>query len=347
MQIHNAIRLLQETCALHHTALSTEKSYTYWLQQYARFLKGPQRKPLLTTEAKIESFLTHLALQGVSASTQNQAFNALLFFYRIALRQELGNINALRVKRPASLRYCPDRGETLRLLAEVKDIHGYPTRLLVHLLYACGLRVCEPLNLRIKDLDLKERQLHIYQAKGNKGRVVQFPECLTAALERQLSVAKAMHARDLTERVPVALPGLLAKKYPYAQYAERWAWLFPSKSICRDPRAKKLVRWRCHESNVQRAVRDAALRCNLQGITPHNLRHAFATHALHDGAFVRDLQVVMGHTHLDTTMNYLHPEAARVTSPLKAYTDLAGSDSHTLPRIYPVFQLPYQAAQPL
>ena len=320
MNTQHATRLLQESCDLHHTALSTEKSYVHWLQQYARFLQGPKCNPP-TTEAKIESFLTHLALQGVSASTQNQAFNALLFFYRIALKQELANINALRAKRPAGLRYCPDRGETLQLLAEVKEIHGYPTRLLVHLLYACGLRVCEPLNLRIKDLDLKERRLFIHQAKGNKGRVVQFPECLTAALERQLTVAKALHSYDLTKRIPVALPGLLAKKYPYAEFAERWAWLFPSKSICRDPRAKKLVRWRCHESNVQRAVRDAAVRCNLQGLTPHNLRHAFATHALQDGAFVYDLQVVMGHTHIDTTMNYIHPEAGRVASPFKSFVN--------------------------
>ena len=161
----------------------------------------------------------------------------------------------------------------------------------------------------------------------NKGRVVQFPECLAAALGRQLSVAKATHAQDLNKRIPVALPGLLAKKYPYAEFADRWAWLFPSKSICRDPRANKLVRWRCHESNVQRAVRDAAARCNLRGLTPHNLRHAFATHALHDGAFVRDLQVVLGHSHLETTMNYLHAEAGRVASPLKSFE----TDSDTAP----------------
>ena len=232
MNIQHAIRLLQETCALHHTALSTEKSYIRCLQHYARFLQGPQRKPLLTTEAKLEAFLTQLALQGVSASTQNQAFNALIFFYRRALKRELGNINALRAKRPAGLRYCPDRGETLQLLSHVKDIHGYPTRLIVHLLYACGLRVCEPLNLRIKDLDLKNRRLYIHQAKGNKGRVVQFPECLAAPLERQLSVAKALHSNDVTKHIPVALPGLLAKKYPYAEFSQRWAWLFPSKSIC-------------------------------------------------------------------------------------------------------------------
>lgn len=121
MKIELAIRLLEEACALHHTALNTEKSYVRCARHDARFLQSPQPKPLLTTEAKIEAFLTSLALRGVSASTQNQAFNALLFLYRYALKQELGNINALRAIRPATLRYCPDRYETLKLLAHVPD----------------------------------------------------------------------------------------------------------------------------------------------------------------------------------------------------------------------------------
>jgi Phage integrase, N-terminal SAM-like domain/Phage integrase family len=213
MHIHEAIRLLREACALKHTALKTEKSYSHWLIRYAAFLKSPQARPHSAAEQKIESFLTTLALKGVSASTQNQAFNALLFFYRYALKQELGDINSLRAKRPAALRHCPTREETLKLLSHAADVHGYPTRLIVHLLYACGLRVSEPLNLRIKDLDLKNRRLHIHQSKGNKGRIVNFPDCLSAHLERQLVLAKAVAAQDLAKRIPVALPGLLAKKY--------------------------------------------------------------------------------------------------------------------------------------
>jgi site-specific recombinase XerD len=148
MQLQLAIRSLRETCALHHTALNTEKPYTHWLICYAAFLKHPKSQPPVTAEEKIEAFLTSLALNGVSVSTQNQAFNALLYFYRYALKQQLGNVNALRATRPPGLRHCPDRDEVLQLLANVADIYNYPTRLIVHLLYACGLRVCEPLNLR-------------------------------------------------------------------------------------------------------------------------------------------------------------------------------------------------------
>ena len=307
---------------LRHLSINTEKSYTHWLVRYGAFLKDPKLKNL-APEQKMEAFLTRLAISGVAASTQNQAFNALLFFYRGILKLELSSVDALRAKQPATIRQCPAQEEVSQMLSVVSDLYGYPTRLIVHLLYGCGLRVSEPLNLRIKDLDLKQGRLYIYQAKGNKGRVVLFPRCLAEPLERQLFKARSIAAQDHTMAIPVPLPGLLAKKYPWAARSERWAWLFPSHTTCRDHRMGIQVRWRCHESNVQRAVRAAASRCRLDGLTPHLLRHAFATHALHGGAFVRDLQVVLGHNHLDTTMLYLHTEAGRVISPLRDYIALA------------------------
>ena len=159
---------------------------------------------------------------------------------------------------------------------------------------------------------IREDRLYVYQAKGNKGRVVPFPKCLKDPIERQMALAKFLAAEDHAGGIPVALPGLLAKKYPSAARSERWAWLFPSHTTCYHPRTRTEVRWRCHEDNVQRAVKEAARRCHLDGLTPHCLRHAYATHALHGGAFVRDLQVVLGHNSLETTMLYLHAEAGRV-----------------------------------
>jgi len=235
-------------------------------------------------------------------------------------------VDSLRAKRQATIRQCPTQDEVRQLLATVSDIYHYPTRLIVHLLYGCGLRVTEPLNLRIKDVDIKEGRFYIYQSKGNKGRVVLFPKCLTESIQRQLVVAKKLAAQDHARGIPVPLPGLLAKKYPSAARSERWAWLFPSQTTCHDTRAGIQVRWRCHECNVQRAVREAARRCRLDGLTPHYLRHAYATHALRDGAFVRDLQVVLGHNHLETTMLYLHTEAGRVASPLRDYAAIPPGD---------------------
>jgi site-specific recombinase XerD len=318
MQIDDAILLARETCKRQRLSLSTEKAYTYWIGQYGQFLKSHALRSDPPT-SKMEAFLTRLAVQGVSASTQNQAFNALLFLYRECLKVELGPVDALRARRTERVRDCPSVDEVRRLLSAVKDTHGYPTRLIVHLLYACGLRVTEPLNLRIKDLDLSRSQFVIRQAKADKDRVVSFPPCLRSALERQLVIAKTLAANDRAHGIPIPLPGLLGRKYPRAPFFERWAWLFPSRTTCRDPRTGEVVRWRCHEANVQRAVRQAASSCSLDGISPHLLRHAFATHTLRNGAMVRDVQVVLGHVSLETTMGYVHPEADRVLSPLQTF----------------------------
>lgn len=166
---------------------------------------------------------------------------------------------------------------------------------------------------------MQRTRQYVHHAKGAKGRVVPIPFCLLEPLQQQLAVARKQATQDNAARIPVALPGLLAKKYPWAASSNRWAWVFPSHTTCRDPRTGTQVRWRCHEANVQRAVRAAAEPCGLRGLTPHLLRHAYATHSLRGGASVRDLQAVRGHNHLDTTMLYLHPEAGRVASPLTHY----------------------------
>ena len=165
MLIHHAIRSLREYCALRHFSLQTEKTYVHWLGRYGAFLKAPKLRAL-PSEKKMEAFLTHLALSGVAASTQNQAFNALLCFYKYVLKQELPAVNALRAKRPDHIRQAPSQEDVVRLLSVVADIYDYPTRLIAHLLYGCGLRVSEPLNLRLKDVDLQQGRLYIHQSSG-------------------------------------------------------------------------------------------------------------------------------------------------------------------------------------
>jgi site-specific recombinase XerD len=153
---------------LRHLSSQTKKTYVHRIKRYGAFLQAAKLPTGHTSETKIEAFLTSLARAGVSASTQNQAFNAMLFLYREVLKQQVGEVHALRAKRPVALRYCPTQDEVKQLLAQVSDLHGYPTRLIVHLLYSCGLRVCEPLNLRIKDVDLKLARLYLHHAKATK-----------------------------------------------------------------------------------------------------------------------------------------------------------------------------------
>ncbi|MFA6240414.1 MAG: integron integrase [Candidatus Hydrogenedentales bacterium] len=315
MKPEDAIQKLRGVIRRKHFSLSTEESYCGWLARFMRYL-GDGHAGGLPSERKVEAFLTQLAHQDVSASTQNQAFNALVFFYREALGQPLGDVSALRAKRRETLREAPSSEETRALLTAVKDVHDYPVRLIVHLLYGCGLRVTEPCNLRIKDVDLSGQRLLIHCAKGGKDRVVALPCSLYAGLRDQMEAARVIWKRDASNRIPVALPGLLAKKYPASAFAWKWAWLFPSHTTCAHPRTGETVRWRVHEANVQRAVREACREIGAS-IKPHELRHAYATHCLNRGSNPRAIQHAMGHKSLQTTMGYLHAEALSVRSPLE------------------------------
>jgi integrase len=271
----------------------------------------------LSSEKKLEQFLTDLALKhDVSASTQNQALQAVLFFYRVVLEKPLANVNALRATRPVHERYAPNLRETQALLQAVKNQGGYPTNLIARLLYGCGLRVSEPLNLRIKDVDLERCRLCIRGAKGGNDRVVALPAVLIPEMREQVQFAQTIWRRDNHNRMPVMLPHRLAKKYPEYQFNWGWAWLFPAHHPCCDPRTGTIVRYRMHEVNVQRAVKHARRKLGIS-VLPHCLRHAYASHCLDRGTNPRAIQQAMGHKSLETTMGYLHAEALSVRSPLE------------------------------
>lgn len=314
MNASQSEQLLRNTIRRKHFALSTERSYADWL---IRFMRYVSKLPAgLSSEKKLEAFLTALAREEVSASTQNQAFNALLFFYRECLGQKLEGINALRAKREASIRRAPAVEEVRRLLAEVRDESGYPVRLVVRLIYGCGLRITEPLSLRIRDVELAHSRLIIRRAKGGKDRVVALPCSLVREITAQMETARLTWQRDVAAGVPIKLPSRMEKKYPRAESSWQWAWLFPQAAPCRDPRSGRTVRWHQLESTVQRAVRSACRRLGLE-ILPHELRHAYATHTLNSGQNPRAIQQAMGHKSLETTMGYLHAEALSVRSPLE------------------------------
>lgn len=314
MSADQAVRRLREVIRRQYKALATEETYVQWLRRYMAALR--QMPAGLPSEQKLERFLTDLAQRhNVAASTQNQAFNAILYFYKEVLGTPLQEVHALRATRPARMRHAPSVQDTRALLQAVRDRAGYPTRFIARLLYGCGLRVSEPLNLRIKDLDLEGGFLVIRGAKGGKDRVVALPLSVRVEMQEQLARAQALWQHDQANGVPVALPHQLARKYPEYQFAWPWAWLFPAHELCRHPRTGQWVRYRMHEANVQRAIRQARRRLGLM-ILPHELRHGYATHCLERGANPRAIQAAMGHSHLETTMGYLHAESLGVHSPL-------------------------------
>jgi len=302
---------------LRHYSINTEKTYLGHIGSYIDWLMK-HGSSLPDSRARVEAFLTGMAHRGCAASTQNQAFNALLFLYEQVRREKLPEIQALRAKRSTHRRTALTREQTLALLAGVEDLAGYPVRLVTLLLYGCGLRVSEPLNLRIKDVDTSAWRLTLRGCKGGKDRTVIVPECLRAAMSTQIEYARAMWKRDRETNLPVEVPGLLARKYSRAPHSWQWFWVFPSHTACTHPRTGETVRWRMHEANVQRAVKKSAERLGLDGLaTPHVLRHCCATHILEAGGNVRDVQELLGHAHLNTTMIYVHGDGERVRSPLE------------------------------
>lgn len=313
MNTEQALARLSDVIRRKHFALSTKQSYCGWLKRFCAYVK--KLPSHLSSEQKLERFLTALARENVAASTQNQALNAMLFFYQEALGVPLKDVQALRARRPAQLRRAPGREQVLQLIKVVQEQSDFATALAVRLLYGCGLRVTEPLNLRVKDVDLDGSQLVLRATKGGKDRVVAIPCSTLEDLRRQLESARVVWKRDQFDQVPVALPQQLAVKYPAAAFEWKWAWVFPALKPCLDPRSRKLVRWRLHEVNVQRAMRKA---CQQTGwsILPHELRHGYATHCLNRGANPRAIQEAMGHKSLETTMGYLHAEPLGVGSPL-------------------------------
>lgn len=320
-----------------HFSLETERSYAGWLRRYMGFLAADRHGG--TSEQKMERFLTVLARDGLAASTQNQAFNAIRFFYVEVLKQPLGNVDALRAKQPQYARTAPDRETLMRFLSHVKDVHGYPTRLVVGLLYGIGMRLNEPLSLRIKDVNLADSIVTIRSAKGGKDRVRSIPCCLIPALRSQMHRARAIFEDAQARQIPIKLPGGIGRKYPAAQHSWGWFWLFPSKTPCQDQRdGDRWVWWHMHEANVQRSCKAAAAQIGMEGvISPHVLRHAWATHALQAGANIKMIQEALGHVSLETTSGYLH-ESTKITSPLDALVTSARSHLSTLSE--PIFSQP-------
>jgi len=297
-----------------HKSYRTETCYCGWLWRYFRFVFKLPRD--LTSEKKMEAFLTMLARdQDVAASTQNQAFNAILFFYEQVEGKHLANVDALRATRPKHERQAPSIQETDRLLEVIKDVGGYPTNLICRLLYGCGLRVKEAISLRIKDVRYDDMHLFILGAKGGKDRVVNLPAALVPDIQQQMAVARSIWEQDQRNKMPLETPHQLGKKYPETRFAWEWEWLFPQHHPCKHPRTGEMVRYHMHEANVQRAVKEARGKVGVF-VTPHNFRHAYGTHSLDAGTNIVALSKAMGHEQIETTAGYCHAEALSVPSPL-------------------------------
>ena len=294
---------MRQIMRVKHYSLRTEKSYVHWVRRYIFYHN--KRHPQEMGAGEVQSFLSYLAVnQRVSASTQNQALNALVFLYKHVLKKELGAIDAVRAWRPKRLPVVLTREEAQRVLSLLSG----EKHLIFSLLYGSGLRLMECLRLRVKDIDFAAKYIIIRDGKGFKDRVTILPESVVPELKEHLVRVRALHEDFLRRGYgDVELPYALIRKYPNAGQEWAWQYVFPARNISTDPRTGTRRRHHIHESVLQRAVKRAV---TLSGIAKsvgcHTMRHCFATHLLESGTDIRTVQELLGHKDVKTTMIYTH-----------------------------------------
>jgi integron integrase len=295
---------LEAEIKLKHYSPKTLKSYTNWLRKFQTFTKS---KPLdILNDTDIKEFLTFLAVkQNVSASTQNQAFNAILFFYRHVLKNEPGDLkNTVRAKKT---QYIPDvlsRDEIDRILHNL----SWPYDLVIKLLYGCGLRLIECLKLRVQNFNFDTGILTINDGKGKKNRTVPIPRVLVPDLQKQFEHVKTVYMEDLKSGYDgTFLFGQLEIKYKNCARDLIWQWFFPGFQLTHIPNTDQKRRYHLHESHVQRALKKAVQVTMIpKRIKCHTFRHSFASHLLQANYDIRTVQELLGHSDIKTTMKYTH-----------------------------------------
>jgi integron integrase len=289
---------------LRHRSLSTEKIYLMWVRSFQSFVGKMQPDELKGIH--LQDFLSHLAVEKkIASSTQNQALNAMVFFFRHVLEKRIDNeLSAVRAKQRRHLPVVL----TLREVQAVFEHLDGTSKLMAMLIYGCGLRLQECLRLRIKDIDLEKALIIVRSGKGDKDRRTVLPEALKDNLIAHTAEVRSVYDHDRKENVSgVWLPGALEKKYPNAGKEWGWFWLFPSKALSVDPRSLTIRRHHVNPASLQKAFKAAVGKAGItKQASIHTLRHSFATHLLEKGYDIRTIQELLGHQNLQTTMIYTH-----------------------------------------
>jgi len=316
----NPPKLLDQVVAkirFKHYSRRTELTYSHWIKRFILF--HGKRHPREMGAAEIESFLSALATErNVSASTQNLALSSLLFLYKEVLAIDLPWLdNITPAKKPQRLPTVLSEAEVKRLLGCMEGVSG----LVARLLYGTGMRLMEALRLRVKDIDFDRREILVRDGKGAKDRVTMLPQSLIPALTEHLARRRVIFDADVaTGKVDVWMPDALERKYPNACREWGWQFFFVAGNVSTDPISGVVRKHHQDEKMIQRHVAKAAKLAGIaKPVSPHVLRHSFATHLLEGGYDIRTVQELLGHSDVSTTMIYTHvlnKGGRGVTSPL-------------------------------
>ena len=288
-----------------HYAIRTEKSYIGWLGRFSQFCN--EEDLLKVPLDSVSGFLDDLAVNGrVGYSTQRQALNALILFYR-----EIVGVNT------DSLKSYTKGKQKLRIpvVLSKEECHSLfnvmegTMKLMAQTLYGSGLRLMELTKLRVKDLDFDRGTLTVKSGKGDKDRVSVLSEALILPLKEHLKRVYTLHTKDRNDDVgPVYLPDALSRKYKNAGKEWLWMWVFPSAKLSEDPLSPGVIRrHHLHEKVLQRHIKKCGALAGInKRVTPHTLRHSFATHLLENGSDIRTVQSLLGHSDVKTTEIYTH-----------------------------------------
>mgnify|MGYP001251421082 CR=1 FL=1 len=303
------IEALRNRLRVRHYSYRTEQTYVDWVQRFFSYLADRSNDGsgfYVVQTSEVRDFIAHLAVKRrVAASTQNQAFNAMLFMAREILGFEPGNLaDGVRAKRGKRLPVVLSVAEMRELLESMTGVQ----RLMAELIYGGGLRVMECVRLRVKDVDFENSLLFVRGGKGDKDRSTLLSERAKPLLKEHMGKLKNLFEKDRAAGLAgVFMPDALERKYPKAGKEFGWQWVFPSEKLSMDPRSGLVRRHHVSDMMIQRAVKAAANAADImKPVSVHTLRHSFATHMLLHGVDLRQIQEYLGHANVETTMIYTH-----------------------------------------